>query len=322
MWRHCYHCSVSWSCIILLTWRALVSPRRRLPLLHLALLPSLATMSGKRQKTTDAGSAAAVSAAAVSSLPPSPRLDYNLGPDAINRVLASIEQRFGADLAAIVDGSRLHDGVPSTFASTYGALDAAFAEAAVVSAQCTLPSLVSMDPEARKASAAAKKRLQKMFDAAMARQDLYAAMQTFTPPSRPGPGLSFSLTSQEERLRSILDADFERRGAQVTDAARREELTRIGTLVTELGGGIESNINEDTTTIALTAAELEGVPSSALDAFPRGSAVGGGAGAGGGEEHYIVGMKAPTRLPVMRFAKDQATRFVSRGRVGWGHGKR
>jgi Zn-dependent oligopeptidase len=267
-------------------------------------------MSGKRQKTTDAGSAAA-SAAAVSSLPPSPRLDYNLGPDAINRVLASIEQRFGADLAAIVDGSRLHDGVLSTFASTYGALDAAFAEAAVVSAQCTLPSLVSMDPEARKASAAAKKRLQKMFDAAMARQDLYAAMQTFTPPP-PGPpaDLSFSLTSQEERLRSILDADFERRGAQVTDAGRREELTRIGTLVTELGGGIESNINEDTTTIALTPAELEGVPRSALDAFPRGSAVGGGAVAGGGEEHYIVGMKAPTRLPVMRFAKDQATRFV------------
>ena len=96
-----------------------------------------------------------------------------------------------------------------------------------------------------------------------------------------------------------MDADFGRRGASITDPAHRADLSRVGTLLTELGGSIEQRINEDTTTITLTAEDLDGVPPQTLEGFPRGV---------GDQTGYIVGMKAPTRLPVMRFAKSQETR--------------
>ena len=98
-------------------------------------------------------------------------------------------------------------------------------------------------------------------------------------------------------IRSTQVARFEANGLALTDAGARAQVAK---LKLELGAecaAMEQEINGDASTVALSRAELEGVPAALVDALPV-----------GGSDMLLVGLKAPTLTPILQHARDPAAR--------------
>ena len=157
---------------------------------------------------------------------------------------------------------------------------------AVGSAEVCLPALIATDAEARDAGAAAKRSIIGAFGNCYGRKSLYDAIKA-----------SETTDPLLERARDKHVARFEANGLALADAAAREQVAK---LKLELGAecaAMEQEINGDSSTVALTCDELEGVPAALVDALPVGDG-----------DKLLVSLKAPTLTPVLQHAKDPAAR--------------
>lgn len=117
------------------------------------------------------------------------------------------------------------------------------------------------------------------------RRDLYDILREQTP-----------RTPEESRLYDVIIREFEKNGLKLSE----ERLTKVRELKTALSGRetqYSANLNNDTTTLEFTAAELEGIPVSSMATFentPQGT--------------YLVTTKYPDYLAVMTYAGNDETR--------------
>ena len=157
---------------------------------------------------------------------------------------------------------------------------------AVGSAEVCLPALIATDAEARDAGAAAKRSIIDAFGNCYGRKTLYDAIKAA---ETTDPLLA--------RARDKHVARFEANGLALADVAAREQVAK---LKLELGAEcatMEQEINGDSSTVALTRDELEGVPAALVDALPVGDG-----------DKLLVSLKAPTLTPVLQHARDPAAR--------------
>ena len=91
-------------------------------------------------------------------------------------------------------------------------------------------------------------------------------------------------------------ADFRRAGVN-RDEATRARIKALRDQITEIGNRFESNINEDTSKVALSPAELDGMPPDYIAKHPVGP-----------DGKVTLTMQYPDYLPFMSFAKSSAAR--------------
>ena len=112
----------------------------------------------------------------------------------------------------------------SSFASTFGQLADADGYASLKSVELTLPALVSGDPEARAASAAAKKSLSNMWSKTYTRPDLYEILHA---------AKGAAETKEEIRLMKLVLEKFRQSGCAL-DPNDREQLATLDRRCKEL----------------------------------------------------------------------------------------
>ena len=157
---------------------------------------------------------------------------------------------------------------------------------AVDSAEVCLPALVATDAAARDAGAAAKRRIIDAFGNCYGRKALYDAIKT-----------SETTDPLLARARDKHVARFEANGLALADASARAQVAKLKLELGAEAAAMEQEINGDASTVALTRAELEGVPAALVDALPVGDG-----------DKLLVSLKAPTLTPVLQHAKDPAAR--------------
>mmetsp|Transcript_33650 Transcript_33650/g.96637 ORF Transcript_33650/g.96637 Transcript_33650/m.96637 type:complete len:701 (-) Transcript_33650:163-2265(-) len=176
------------------------------------------------------------------------------------------------------------------FDATFGSLANADGHAALVSAELTVPALVSGDAEARAASSAAKKRLQNMWARAYMRPDLYARLAAAQDTAE---------TPEEHRLTQVMLQKFRHAGAHLENAVVRGEVAELDAMCASLAFEIEQNINEDCSHVVLSEEELEGCAPEFIKSLPK---------AEGDANGRQCSVKAPVSLPIMRRAASGETR--------------
>ena len=157
---------------------------------------------------------------------------------------------------------------------------------AVGSAEVCLPALIATDAEARDAGAAAKRSIIDAFGNCYGRKALYDAIKAA---ETTDPLLA--------RARDKYVARFEANGLALADAAAREQVAKLKLELGAESAAMEQCINGDSSTVALTRDELEGVPAALVDALPVGDG-----------DKLLVSLKAPTLTPVLQHARDPAAR--------------
>jgi Zn-dependent oligopeptidase len=211
------------------------------------------------------------------------KLNYKCTSAEIQSHFAEIESEFGRSLQAFLECKS------SDFYSTFKVFSEICGEASYYSIQCTLPALVSEDSEARCASAAAKEKLRQFFDALFTREDVFLALKRC-----PIDGLN----NEQLYLRQLILNRFRRKGLDLPSSIEREAVAKLDSQIAQLEGAFETALNEDVTTIVLSLQELSGLTEPFLNSLPI---------APDGTSR-IVGMKAPTFIPVMSRALDRMVR--------------
>ena len=120
---------------------------------------------------------------------------------------------------------------------------------------------VSTDAAVRERGRRVQVETSAWFDALYQNVDLYRTLVAFceTHPD---------LQGEDARYRDVLQRDFKRKGVNLS-ADKRAELLGIENQLQELGIEFRSNIDEDETSVLLTADECRGVSESALARVPR-----------------------------------------------------
>ena len=183
------------------------------------------------------------------------------------------EERISALMSASSSGSS-----GSTFRQTFGQLADADGFAALASVELTLPALVSGDPEARAASADAKKSLSAMWSKTYTRPDLYNILNAAKDAAR---------TPEEIRLAKVVLEKFRQSGCAL-EPKERDELASLDRRCKDLAfqarakahvlshcsrvftrhAKAEQNINEDCSVVDLTPVELAGCEESFIRSLP------------------------------------------------------
>src|SRR4051812_15525044 len=116
-----------------------------------------------------------------------------------------------------------------------------------------------------------------------------------------------SIAPQDRRLVELMMRDFHRAGVDLSDE-QREKLVSLRSRLAELQTRFSSNLDEDTTSVEMTAEELDGMPQNYLARLKK---------APSGK--YVVTTKYPDYFPFMENAKSIEARrkleiaFMNRG---------
>ncbi|KAF8937947.1 hypothetical protein BGZ58_001878 [Dissophora ornata] len=188
----------------------------------------------------------------------------------------------GDDLVAVPVAER-------TIENTLLRLQEAQSQAAAMQTQCTFPAMVHLNKEVRDAATDAKKSLQKAWSA----YDVYAIL------SELDQGSHTESDSQIQRLLKHTLRLFQRHGAALSETDQ-QKLSKIRTEIGGLELDFQKNLNEDTTDILLTEAELEGCTESWISGLHKTEK--------DGKQVYKVTMKTPDILNVSRNAILPETR--------------
>lgn len=120
------------------------------------------------------------------------------------------------------------------------------------------------------------------------RDDLYRAVKTYA-------ATNPKLEGERARLLMFIQRDFRRAGMDLP-ADQREELKSLQKELSKLQLEYQKNVAADNTRIPFTAAELDGVPQSVIQAQPRAG------------DYFLLGMDYPSFMPVMDFCTNEHTR--------------
>ena len=195
------------------------------------------------------------------------------------------------------------------FEASFLALASADDEAALASSGVTLPSVISPLLEERDAATAAKRRLKGLWSKADANPIIAAALTRaagIIDAAEKQQGVAV-LSEQERRLMQVMLTSCARAGAMLTDAGQRARVTELAEREAALCGAFEQNINEDTSSVALSAAELDGLPESFVKDLPQAPSFS-CASSSSDDHRLLVGLKAPQCRPVLSLAESAETR--------------
>ena len=142
-----------------------------------------------------------------------------------------------------------------TFENTLKKLHIQDGEAANLSAQITLPAMVSVDKDSRDMSNKCKKKLVDFWVGIYSREDVYKTLKQFDSKiTREGVQLP---TVEDKRLLERTLKLFERNGLSLPKE-KRDRVIELRTQISELCNTFERRLNEDVTTVAFTSEELDG----------------------------------------------------------------
>lgn len=182
-----------------------------------------------------------------------------------------------------------------TFLNTIKALDIAYGIIKPMVSSCTFPCNAHPDKKVRDASVAAMQKFSKHFAAEEMRHDVYDAFLAYKKYAENDDISKQRLSPADKQLITRLDQSFKRRGLHLGDADRIK-LVKLREEMSKISNEYEQNLNELTTTLLFTKAQLKGLPTS----FLNGRAMKDG--------KYVVGLKYPDYFPVMSYASDYKTR--------------
>lgn len=237
-------------------------------------------------KTAPNAAPAAARFSPMQSLPRKPvaMLDHKLPPA---QITSTLEQAIADCDAALARVTALKDP-ERTFANTVEAMEHAVATFLDRAYRLQILKDIHPDADVRNAAAAVEEKSSQYAVKIGSRRDLYAALKGW----QANAGKTESLDPQQARLLELFQRDFRRNGLELDDKglARLVELrTRLASLSTEFS----KHLNENTDGIEVTAAELEGVPASAVERLKPGKSGG-----------RIVTTKYPDYYPFMENAKS------------------
>jgi len=169
--------------------------------------------------------------------------------------------------------------------TTLLAFETAIADFGDATLPLTLMGYVYPDPKISAEGSACEEKSGMFVVSVYTRRDLYDAIKTSTP-----------RTPEESRLLSETLRQFRKNGLALPDdrlavvRAKKEQITKLEVAFT-------ANLNNDTSSVEFTAAELDGVPDEVLATFARTK-----------DGVYRVTTKYPDYIPVMQSAKNSGTR--------------
>jgi thimet oligopeptidase len=210
-------------------------------------------------------------------------------PPEIGRLCAAAEKTADAKLAALVS---VPEGM-RTFGNSVGAYEQAMTDYADTAQRLAFLKDIHPDAKVRAAGSACEERAGKYGVTVGARKDIYLALRSYLDHA----GKSDPLDATDRKLIEVTMRDFLRNGLALSDADR-EKLTRIRSRLTELSTKFSSNLDEDTTSIMATKAELDGLPVEFIarhEETRKGDA-------------YVITTKYPDAFPVLDNAKSEALR--------------
>ncbi|KAF9162973.1 Thimet oligopeptidase [Actinomortierella ambigua] len=211
----------------------------------------------------------------------------------LQSVLAQVEAILtqAADAVVAVPASE------RTIESTLFKLQEAQSKAAALQTVCTFPSLVHLDKSVRDASNEAKKALQQAWSRLHSRRDVYDVLKA----------LDNGSTTYDPATARLLEATlklFERNGSGLT-AEKQQQLMELRAEIGRLELEFQKGLNEDTSEVLLTRAELEGCMDSWIDGLGTTTST---ASDGSSTVLYKVTMKTPDILNVTKNASLPSTR--------------
>eukprot|EP00041_Stephanoeca_diplocostata_P029367 m.864957 g.864957 ORF g.864957 m.864957 type:complete len:336 (+) comp23547_c0_seq33:150-1157(+) len=203
---------------------------------------SRSIMASTDSKSTERPHKRLKHAAGDKSILPQTGLVFTMDAATISSTLESITTRVNKELATIesCDVASSSASTRQLYESSFGKLNATLSFASRESTQCTLPSLVSTDAEARSASAEAKKKLQKMFDGIFCRKPLYEKLSCALESCKD----TSDLSDQEKDFHSRILNRFRRNGLDL-DEKSQVALAEMDSSITELAVRYEQRLNED-----------------------------------------------------------------------------
>ena len=208
-------------------------------------------------------------------------IQTHYSPGEIPRLNNGAEETARASLGAIVE-------IPPeerTFDNTLLAFDEVMTDYADAVSPLILMGNVYPDPQVAAEGMACEESASVFSTSVYTRRDLYDAFRKQTP-----------RTPEESRLYEVTIREFEKNGLKLSEdrlAIVREMKTALSGLETQYS----VNLNNDTTTLAYTADELQGIPASTLAAFQKTS-----------DGTCQVTLKYPDYHAVMTYADHEETR--------------
>lgn len=211
------------------------------------------------------------------------QLNFCKSADDISASLKTLMEKYEKEVQAIVDAGA---SKADPFSCSFGALADADGAAALRSAELTLPALVSGEAARRHAATEAKKELQLMWGKTYSRHDLYKVLVS---------AQSFAKTPEEQRLSQVVLSKFRHVGAHL-ETKQRQELEALDARCSTLCFTVEQNINEDCSSVLLSAEELEGCAETFVQSLP--------------EENGLkqCSLKAPVLVPILQRCGNSETR--------------
>ncbi|KAG8641669.1 probable thimet oligopeptidase isoform X2 [Manihot esculenta] len=164
---------------------------------------------------------------------------------------------------------------------------------------CVFPKLVSTLEDVRRASAEAERRIDAHISTCSKREDLYRVVKAFSVKGE-------WMNPEAKHYVKCLVTDFERNGLNLT-VTKREEAQRLRAQIDELSLRYIRNLNDDSTCILFSEAELTGLPPEYLKSLDKAE-----------NGKYKVAMKSHHVLILLELCKVGTTRRI----VATTYGKR
>ena len=208
------------------------------------------------------------------------RLCLKASAQQISCEMAEIEKTYRGAVRNITGGS---------FQRSFEELSKADGEAAFRSIQCVLPSLVSGDADARKASVDAKMKLTKMWS------DTYTCPRLYNLILNSKDSWS---SPEEQQLVTRTLQEFRKNGMEISNITDRAECNKLQNRISDIELQCEQAINENVSNVLFSKDELKGVPEDVVSSLPIDEKSG----------KLLASTKAPVRVPIMQNASIRETR--------------
>lgn len=173
---------------------------------------------------------------------------------------------------------------------SFTSLSHAFGDASAASARVTLPSMVHDNAKVRTASNKMKDELKNMFDATLSDAELYTCLQNIEE------GSDDNHNEEDVRFKENILRIMHRNGCGLSSSSDQSTIETKRMKIEETCTAFCAAINENDSYLLFTDEELNGLDD--LERFPR-------------EEFSCkikIGLKAPSTLPVLKFAKSSMIR--------------
>jgi thimet oligopeptidase len=219
---------------------------------------------------------------------PVPLIDHKIAPDDILRKSQAAEadcEKALRAIEALPDASR-------TFANTVEAMEQAVADYLDASSRLGILKDIHPSDKVRQAASVAEENSGKYLVQVASRRELYKAVKGW----QANAGAREVLDTAQQRLLELALRDFRRNGLELPDD-KLKRLVDLRTRLTELSTQFGQHLNENTDSIEVSEAELDGLPAALVDRLARSKSGG-----------RVVTTKYPDYYPFMDNAKSEAAR--------------